>query len=89
MLEGPSHQSSGTRVGGWSCTLSGVCFTEIYQVLTVKIKENSPQTFSKGREKLTILKYIKAFCSNYQDLDSRETILPEPKLLKFYQSPIN
>lgn len=33
------------------------------------------------------MKYTRALFSSYQDLPSRETILPEPIPLGFYQSP--
>lgn len=36
---------------------------ELYRVLIVKIREESPSTSGRGRGKETILKYATAFCS--------------------------
>ena len=57
-----------------------------YQILTVNIGEKFPHASSKGRRKVNILKYARACQSSEQDLPSKETILPEPNLLGFYQS---
>lgn len=48
--------------------------------------KNVPHDFGRGREQITTWNALKRFCSSYQGLLSKETILSEPKWLEFYQS---
>ena len=48
--------------------------------------KNVPRDFGRGKEQVTTWNALKEFCSSYQGLLSKETILSEPKWLEFYQS---
>lgn len=60
-------------------TLCKFHLQEFYQCCTVNDREKSPYSSGRGRKKLTILKYTRAFCS----------ILPETNLIGFYQNLIH
>lgn len=44
-------------------TFCEICLLDLYQVLTVNTGERLVYASSRGREKGTILKYTRAFCS--------------------------
>lgn len=51
----------------------------------MKISKNSPILLAGGGE-VAILKYTDTLCSSEECHPSREIVLPDPKLLDYYQS---
>ena len=52
----------------------------------VSIRDKAFHASGRGKGKVMVLKYIGACHSSLQDLPSKETVIPEPKLLDFLQS---
>lgn len=54
---------------------------ELYQALTVTLREKNSSFFCGRKGKGNIFKYVIAFCFSQQGLLAGETHLPEPNLL--------